>query len=453
MKKNSSILLVFLIAVSVGAKDLTSDQYRRNSLCFFFDSTIKGQVKYSSIMQKVLSDYRMSDKFNDHNLGSMYVNIPKTYTQEEYNVAYPLKKQKSDNTWRSMYRSAVTPSSSDAEKKALKALEKEWEYHDYEVECEAKAIHFVKSQNVANLLIAKWFDAKEEKKDDSHYDVELIQARGAYNASELEKLRANESQRGFAALQDAGIELIPNTYVVITSFYVRDAETVMKESEGLDRDANMKTMFGLLGAVKTGRTENAYHGFLVEITTTFFKLNWDEQSENLFINSYYNAPLEKLLNSKEFSLQELGRISEIGISYTLPGKDNSDENLLKVAIYEAIDKVIAAMQKKNEDFRIKSPVIDVTDKGVTAFIGLKEGLEKNSKFEVLQREYNESKNRFIYKKVGNLKIDKNNVWDNRLVIEGVQMSKTDIKPNPNVDRTTLIGSGKFASGMLIRQTK
>ena len=112
------------------------------------------------------------------------------------------------------------------------------------------------------------------------------------------------------------------------------------------------------------------------------------------------------------------------------------------------------LQKEYEDFKIKVPLVEVNGKDATAFIGLKEGLEKNTKFEVLERVYNEKSNTFRYKKVGNLKIDKTRVWENRDIIEGVSRSEPSVKPNPNVDRTYLQGAnGSMAPGMLIRQTK
>ena len=107
-----------------------------------------------------------------------------------------------------------------------------------------------------------------------------------------------------------------------------------------------------------------------------------------------------------------------------------------------------------EDFKIKVPLIEVNGKEATAYIGLKEGLEKNTKFEVLERVYNEKTNTFRYKKIGKLKIDKSRVWENRDMIEGICRSEPSVKPNPNVDRTFLLGANSnMAPGMLIRQIK
>ena len=40
-----------------------------------------------------------------------------------------------------------------------------------------------------------------------------------------------------------------------------------------------------------------------------------------------------------------------------------------------------------EDFRVKSPLIDVDGNNISAFVGAKEGITKKSSFEVLEKEF------------------------------------------------------------------
>ena len=108
-----------------------------------------------------------------------------------------------------------------------------------------------------------------------------------------------------------------------------------------------------------------------------------------------------------------------------------------------------------EDFRVKTPLIEADGNTISSYIGLKEGVNKKSQFEVLMKEYNPSKNKYVYKKVGSIKVDKNRIWDNRYTIEGVNLKDEDSSiANENVDRTYFVGNTKdLAPGMLIRQTK
>ena len=457
MKKVFLFFVLLMLVFKGMAKDLETDIYRRNSLCNFYIGESDITNGYGQMVGDCLLGYVMSDKFNDHCLSQKFMSIANTqYTKEELNVIYPTLKQKKDNLLRNLDNqliSSVNASSTNAQKKSAATLKSEWLKKDRRHEYGARALHWLKENHIASLLIGQWFNAKAEKVDGSHYNMQLIQERGAYNASELEKLRSNESVRGDALLKDAGMELIPNTYVTVTYFTVKTAQEV---SQADDWDSSWTTtMFELIRAVNPAWRSNAdVKAFWVESTTFLFKLNWDEETENKFLTEYWDQDFNKLASSNDFTLKYMGYVESNGCGYPLPGKENEDKNILSMALYDAIDNGVAKLQKEYEDFKIKVPLIEVNGKDATAFIGLKEGLEKNTKFEVLERVYNEKTNTFRYKKVGNLKIDKSRVWENREMIEGIRRSEPSVKPNPNVDRTYLLGAnGSMAPGMLIRQTK
>lgn len=457
MKKVFLFYLILIFSSSIGAKDLETDVYRRNSLCNFFIGESDVSNGYGQMVGDCLLKYVMSDKFNDHCLSQKFMSIANTqYTKDELNAIYPSSKQKKDNLLRSLDNqliSSVNSNSTNAQKKSAATLKAQWEKKDRRHEFGARALHWLNENHIASLLVAQWFNAKAEKVDGSHYDMQLIQDRGAYNASELEKLRSKESVRGDALLKDAGMELIPNTYVTVTYFTVKTAKEV---SQADDWDSSWTTtMFEVIRAVNPAWRSNAdVKAFWVESTTFLFKLIWDEETENKFLTEYWDQDYNKLATSNDFSLKYMGYVESNGCGYPLPGKENDDVGILSMALYDAIDNGIAKLQKEYEDFKIKVPLIEVNGKDATAFIGLKEGLEKNTKFEVLERVYNEKSNIFRYKKVGNLKIDKSRVWENREMIEGIKRSQSSVEPNPDVDRTYLLGAnGSMAPGMLIRQTK
>ena len=79
-----------------------------------------------------------------------------------------------------------------------------------------------------SILLARWFNASNIQEDGSYYNVKLIQDRGVYSASELEKLRAKESVRGRAILADAGMELLSHTYVSFTYFDYLTSQDINK---------------------------------------------------------------------------------------------------------------------------------------------------------------------------------------------------------------------------------
>ena len=398
MKKFFLFFVLLMLVFKGMAKDLETDIYRRNSLCNFYIGESDITNGYGQMVGDCLLGYVMSDKFNDHCLSQKFMSIANTqYTKEELNVIYPTLKQKKDNLLRNLDNqliSSVNANSTNAQKKSAATLKSEWLKKDRRHEYGARALHWLKENHIASLLIGQWFNAKAEKVDGSHYNMQLIQERGAYNASELEKLRSNESVRGDALLKDAGMELIPNTYVTVTYFTVKTAQEV---SQADDWDSSWTTtMFELIRAVNPAWRSNAdVKAFWVESTTFLFKLNWDEETENKFLTEYWNQDFNKLASSNDFTLKYMGYVESNGCGYPLPGKENEDKNILSMALYDAIDNGVAKLQKEYEDFKIKVPLIEVNGKDATAFIGLKEGLEKNTKFEVLERVYNEKTNTSI----------------------------------------------------------
>jgi len=166
------------------------------------------------------------------------------------------------------------------------------------------------------------------------------------------------------------------------------------------------------------------------------------------MSKYYNEPVQTLLNSNDFEMEFVGFQHGPLIKYEERTGEGAAGNyrVAGEATIRAIDASFGYLQRKFEDFRVKAPLIDVNENEISAFIGTKEGVENKSVFEVLERTYNEKKNRYDYKKVTTLKIDKSRpIFENDYVYgqEEEPYGKTYFKGNYS----------KLAPGMLIRQTK
>ena len=108
----------------------------------------------------------------------------------------------------------------------------------------------------------------------------------------------------------------------------------------------------------------------------------------------------------------------------------------------AADKSISQLQTEFEEFRVKTPLL--SGDPITAKIGLKEDLEKGDKFEVLEQVLNED-GRTEYKRVGIIKVDHKQIWDNRFLAD------EDASANTSGYTVFKGASNKYFSGMLIRQ--
>ena len=102
------------------------------------------------------------------------------------------------------------------------------------------------------------------------------------------------------------------------------------------------------------------------------------------------------------------------------------------------------LQRNYEEFRTKSPLLSVEP--LTAYVGMKEGVNAKSKFEVLEVVEMEN-GTHKYNRVGVIEPIENLIWDNRYmaVEEGAQGATLGFTTFRTV-------SGKdFAKGMLIRE--
>lgn len=492
------------------------DVYRRNSLCVGVitpSSTNSNSV--TRYIHDAAAEYQVSDKFNDHKIQLSNIDLNRIEVSQQDINSFRKNDQKGFLNKYNSFMSSLTNSMAAAQGIQGVSMPELAEEEMVAI----KLRKYLETQKIPALLVSKWFNASNNLNDGSYYNMSLIQERGAYNASELDILKAKESVRGMSILKDAGMELIPNTYVVIVSLKMETMDEYLIRLRR-ERQKQEETMAALgvntveqkstsnsseePGLIKSLNSWAAKHGLKVNtnmsthnntpnhITATcyLFKLKWDEDTENLFINKYYEKHPSVLLNSNDFELVYMGYKTSSKIISAISGNQNSTisgnqkndgakltlaelaklatqtttnnpeanrAKFIKRATIQAIDKCIADLQKKHEDFKVKTPIIDVNDKDVTAFIGYKEGLDGTTKFEVLEKSYNKSKNTFRYKKVGTLKVDKKRIWDNRYNIDGLPADVGDAEEgiiNSNVDRTFLKGSTKnLAPGMLIRQIK
>ncbi len=512
-------------------KKIQSDIYRRNSLCTYFISDVNLMVSEQGVdkeIKKFLDNYVISDKYDDHTIGSRYVSVnnisfsdedrdmvdPKFAKKRskkpskfgailqglaEQNPDYEKKKAEQDAQWKDMDIRSFASSHPEI----FSATTQE-EYEENTQKTAAKIYRYLSDNKFANQLIAKWFNAKNNKTEGSHYDLSLIQERGLYNASELDVMRASESTRKWAILKDAGMELIPHTFVSFTQFEIIDGRKYQERQNssqaGKDASKMVGKMFGKSQDYMDNLnrdTEAETAGYYITSTTYLFQLEWTNESLEKFINEYWEADLSKLMNSDEFSLKYLGykrntvntTESVMGkgtkllgnffkeavsgaLAKTLGGQSDAQVDAARRSSHEAtrqaqtlqmteqslirsIDATYLALQKAHEEFKVKAPLIDVEKNSITAFIGLKEGVTAKTEFEVLERTYNKKKEIYEYKKVGKLKVDKKRIWDNRYTLIDVGSNVVGKGKNATtIDRTYLTGSASnLAPGMLLRQIK
>lgn len=405
ISKISMVLVALLLYVGgAAAQQLGADteDYRRSSLYSLLIA--HPEFRYGKEIAEVFNSIPIPEKFNDHNLNRRVLN----------SLVYN-KKAKDEPTYISdfLYKNAI-----------------------------------------ARRLVAKWYN---REKASGAFDMELISERGYYDASFRDIELSKQDIRGLARLADAGEELIQNTFVLVNDIYYVDKEMqaekwgVALEILGILLDAATGSESGLQDV---GNFVKQIEGFRVIVVSHLYRLNFTEDVMwNFYENYYYDAQSVDSAKREAFDKSmDLFTLEYVDSQVVASGKTsiegvNTDtpEQMIRKVCTRAIDKSIVQLQRKNEVFRVKTPLHSV-EPTITAKIGLKEGIDENSRFEVLLP--NEVDGRTKYERMGVIRPVRGMIWDNRY------MAIEEKAENATLDATTfevVSGCKDIVEGMLIRE--
>lgn len=316
--------------------------------------------------------------------------------------------------------------------------------------------NYFKQKKVANQLVAKWFNRQE----DGSFNMDLIGERGEYNASEMEANIAQSSARGVSALADAGEELINNTFVVVSRLNFVSNEIAAAVARDIAKAAANNISNSMVREIALAAADAAYEkgkeGFSVWTTAYLYRLSWNDSIAAVFYNDMWMDksnidPAKKELfdNTDLFSLEFIGDEKATSlVTFSLKEK-RTEEKIVEISTIRNIDAVYAKLQKKYDVFKTKTPLY--TGYPITAKIGLKEGIEKGDKYEVLEQVIdNEGRTKYVRK--GVIEVDKSQIWDNRFSpIDEQPQGDAAATDTAKIDRTLFKGAKNYYSGMLIRQ--
>ncbi|MGI6477847.1 MAG: hypothetical protein ACOX0M_00210 [Salinivirgaceae bacterium] len=279
---------------------------------------------------------------------------------------------------------------------------------------------FLKENEIAKGMVAKWFN----RQDDGTFDMDLIHERGSYDASAMQVQLASGSVRGMAMLQDAGEELIKNTFVIINRMRFVKNEPIARAVRDIaysvaEKRIKEEFLQSLAKAAADGVYESTKDGYSVWTISFLFQLEWDDEIAN---NFYENMWMDKSNSSEErkylFDNADIFNLKFVGYekskSLVLFSAGKSKEEIIEVATIRNIDKTYAQLQKSYDVFKTKTPIVSTNP--ITAKIGLKEGLSGGDRFDVLEMTYDIKTGRTKYVKVGQVRVDGKNIWDNRYAL-------------------------------------
>jgi hypothetical protein len=396
-----SIIFIFFSQLSFSQK---LAPYRRSSLYMLMvDDT---SYQFAKVIKKAYLEAKVPDKFNDHNLENRLI------------------------------------------KTKVKVVDKGVDKYKQGI----AIANFMEDNQVAKNVIAKWFNRNKS----GAFDMKLVAARGSYNASEMEVNLAKQSKRGKALIEDAGEELIKNTFILVSDFeYIPDSLIADKVQTARDNSKKFTNQLGRVGRLAGGLTDAGLNaskitdGYFVRATSYLYQLNWTDSAAAVFYTEHWNDSTningERKVafdNSTAYSLNYLGKEQAWAKVQAFKLSFKSEDELIADATIAAVDAAIAQLQKNHEEFRTKTQLF--TTDPLTAKIGTKESVSKGDRFVVLeQTETPEGRTKYVQK--GFIKVDGNKIWDNKVNKEASDTTQT-------LDRTYFkkLG-GKFYPGMLIKQ--
>ena len=402
--KTRYILLSLALALSVTSNaQAPESNYRRSSIYSLLVNHT--EQKFANEIREAFMQIPVPDKFNDHNLSVKVLNMDKKLAGANKERENPVITQ------------------------------------------------FLDDNRVASRLVGRWFNRDYFT---GQCDMELVKERGLYNATEFDKQLAARSARGMAMLQDAGEELIGNTFVIVNDIRYVDKEQRSKTIGGILRVAG-----GLAGAFAGVNVSNlvdnvsdmveSVKGFKVKINTFLYRLDWNEEQATLFYQEQYAAQpdAKKCANFDKardsYHLTYVGKVESSGGNTSFLGiNENEPLVMVRKACQRAIDENVVDLQREYEEFRTKSPLVSVEP--LTAYVGMKEGVTAKSRFEVLELvELENGKHK--YNRVGVIEPINNLIWDNRF------MAVEEGAAGATLGFTTFrkVSGGDFAKGMLIRE--
>jgi hypothetical protein len=397
MKQTLITLLCVCAVIAAQAQEQLS--YRRNSLATML--VYHPEDEFGGEIYKAFDSLPIPDKYDDHTIAGMRI-------------------INNRNIWGLQRRDSGYFKATYGHQLTAQELQKNAQYTE----------NLLNEKQMAKYMVAKWFGLTGSTVDEATFNTKLIQARGQYNANDVDVALALQTTRGLASLSDAGEELLHNTFVL-----VNDITYITAEQEAAAAKAAMGIIGGILDgltggsggrdlAKAAGQIADSFTGFKVKTHSYLYQLEWNDSIAAIFYQFHYTGTpnpekIKAFLNDETtYRLKYVAHEYEFDKKSVLKGKYSRTE-LVRTICARSMDKNIVALAKQYEDFKVKTPVYSILTnekgklEGYAAKIGMKEGINESSKFQVVQRLQDPETGKTKYKYVATVKPKKGQIWDNR----------------------------------------
>lgn len=393
--KRYTWLLIACWSLCVCAQDAVYYRNALTSMCIYHSEDADGKN-----VVEILDELPKQEKYDDHPIGFHIIENAKiTGAQAGKNGLN-----------RQVYGKDMVLSNTDKAKNAQAIL------------------NVLEKGDCGKRIVAKWFDMHGDSLHNAYFTPNVLESRTLYNVTSVEAEKLRYTVEGRAALKDIQTELLQHSFVLVTDMTYITAEDRAESAKvalnvlGGIFDALTGKNYGERTAQLAGDIADSFTGYKVFTNTYLYQLVWNDSLTNDFYERFYtdqpNTERMKAFWSKDvhYSMQYLGVESSV---YELTQKDGkyAQRELLELIMARSLDKNITALQSTHEAFRVRTPITGIEyDKkgklmGYRAPVGMKEGVDERTEFEVLEAKVVGSN--IQYNRIATLRAVKNQIWDNR----------------------------------------
>jgi hypothetical protein len=332
------------------AKDKNvSAEYSRSSLTLLLLEP--GRSSSQQRFEKIMREIQIPDKFNNNNLDQRSLDLS------------GFERDADDVFFRQAMNRIIVPGS---------GLE--------------NIYHTINQKHLTNRVIAKWWSRKE----DGTFGVELLQERGAYDATDAEVIAARAGIRGMSRVMDAGEELINKSYILVFDFY----NTKTMEQYYNDVDNNRREIARQLEREYTP-VDRSMEGYRTDVMGHLFRIDYNDSVSAVFYKEMWIDPdnddrqtqiaKKSQFDGFDFPLAYVTSVKTTQQSAqskkSVYGKKTDDQLFEKLA-NDAIEEVLFQLSTLYKDFRVKTAVYDT--RPIQAKIGRKEGVNVDQRYFVYE---------------------------------------------------------------------
>lgn len=450
-----------IVAQEMSKKEAKGQEYRRSSLAMILMEDPNMDPAIIGAVRSTFEKSQAPKKFNDHNLDGYRMFVPAEKATEDdlalFEEVNPVKKQSFGASLGKGLLSLAT-AQEDGSGDVTAYIE---EQKRITREFGALAYKYLIENKLPLLAMEKWFDVNPT----DTMNLKLIQDRGVTAKRPQELADLDNAVNKLEQLTDYGYDLIGNTFLAVSRYrymtYDEFAEEMSKEADAMTGGLGLADLTKSVTDLGSLVSKGDKHSYVITVRTFLFQLIWDEETENGVKDNYKNleafrnVPFKLKYLGQEKSNSNVGKTPNLTpeevafLGVEMPAEEGekpklTNDQIVELATRRAFDKSIAKLEKKNEAFHVKSPLIVDENGQFFAEIGTYDSVEGKDKYEVLEEVYDEKTNRTKYVRLGVLTVDPKNIWDNDPESENYQ----------EVGKTLLVGKVKNAyTGCLIRRTK